>query len=887
MHNKYKLFVISHTHWDREWYQTFQVFRKRLVYLIDELIDHMEKDNDYKYFHMDGQTIMLEDYLQIRPENKERLEKLIRQGRIIIGPWYVMPDEFLVSGESLIRNLKKGFDTSSEYGVEPMKNGYLVDIFGHNGQMPQILKGFGIDSAALFRGIGDYPKDAFRWVGADGSEVFCLKFDKERSYSNFYFAIRWPFEGRDYEKDELITRMEELLNYSKGLAVSNNLLMMDGVDHMEIEPRLPEVLSILNENMEGVKLVQSTIEEYVKALKESNAEFEEIKGELYRLGKDGINNSILRNVLSSMIHLKQMNNECEILLTRWVEPFDVAAGYIKPQNNKRFIEEAWNNLLKNHPHDSICGCSITQVHKDMIYRFDQVKEISEEMIRHEFNEIVSSINTKSLDKPFSIVLFNGSQKDFEGVVEVELEFPVDSQDNFKIFDCAGNEVPYQVLSVRKGCLKEEYGVRKLIGFFQKDYYRVAFNAYIPSVGYNAYGYEEYKNIWPPRGDYTYKVFHKPVRYLGNMQVAYRTWENEYLKVTVELNGSLCVINRKTGKVYRDILAFEDAGDIGDAWRYIKPIKDSKISSIEGKVDFSVEHDGLYITRWKIIHHMNIPLKMEESGRERSTEIGELKIVTFIEMKKGSSKLEFTTFINNELCEHRVRALFPCNINADRFFTSTPFCLQERGVEKLDWSDYNETETGVVPNQGIAVIKDEKDCLAIYNRGLYELEVMEDESRTIALTLFRSFKKEVFRDVGEISFMKMEMKFEYALDFRDGNVNLEELMIDGEAYRTGIKAVCTGSHEGLLRLSNSFLSVNIPGAVLSALKRGNGGMTIVRIYNCTKKETSGSIAFFKPLSRAFLLNLNEEVTGDMVYKENMIYVQMKPWKIMTMGVLYSE
>lgn len=521
VHKKYKLFVISHTHWDREWYQTFQVFRKRLVYLIDELIEHMERDYDYKYFHMDGQTIVLEDYLQIRPENKERLERLIRQGRIIIGPWYVMPDEFLVSGESLIRNLAKGFEISGAYGVEPMKNGYLVDIFGHNSQMPQILNGFGIDSAVLFRGIGDYHKDTFRWAGTDGSEVLCLKLDKERSYSNFYFAIRWPFEGRNYEKNELIKRMEELLSYSKEPAVSN------------------------------------------------------------------------------------------------------------------------------------------------------------------------------------------------------------------------------------------------------------------------------------------------------------------------------------------------------------------------------KHDGLYITRWKIIHHMNIPLKMEESGRERSTEIGELKIVTFIEMKKGSSKLEFTTFINNELCEHRVRALFPCNINADRFFTSTPFCLQERAVEKLDWSDYNETETGVVPNQGIAVIKDEKDCLAIYNRGLYELEVMEDESRTIALTLFRSFKKEVFRDVGEMSFMKMEMKFEYALDFRDGNVNLEELMIDGEAYRTGIKTVCTGSHEGLLRLSNSFLSVNIPGAVLSALKRGNGGMTIVRIYNCTKKETSGSIAFFKPLSRAFLLNLNEEVTGDMVYKENMIYVQMKPWKIMTMGVLYSE
>ena len=193
MDKQLNVFVVSHTHWDREWYQTFQAYRKRLVFLIDELLEHMEKNSDYKYFHMDGQTIVLEDYLAIRPEHEQRLKNLIQQGRILIGPWYVMPDEFLVSGESLVRNLQKGFEISQSFGVEPMKCGYVVDIFGHNSQMPQILRGFGIESAILWRGVGNYPKDLFRWVSPDGSPVLCIKLDSDRSYGSFYFAIRWPF----------------------------------------------------------------------------------------------------------------------------------------------------------------------------------------------------------------------------------------------------------------------------------------------------------------------------------------------------------------------------------------------------------------------------------------------------------------------------------------------------------------------------------------------------------------------------------------------------------------------------------------------------------------------------------------------------------------------
>lgn len=884
MHNKYKLYVISHTHWDREWYQTFQGFRKRLVYMMDHLIGNMEKDPNYKYFHMDGQTITLEDYLRIRPENEERLRKLISDGRIIIGPWYVMPDEFLVSGESLVRNLQKGFAVSKSFGVEPMKNGYVVDIFGHNSQFPQILKGFGIDSAVLYRGIGDYPKDAFSWEAADGSSVLCIKLDRDRSYSNFYFAVRWPFDGREYEKKELVSRMKELLKLSGGLAVSENILMMDGVDHIEIEPELPKIISILNENMDGIEIKHSTLEEFAKAQMSSGTDLEVVRGELYNVGQKGVNNQVLKNVLSSMVHIKQMNDECETLLTRWAEPFDTVLGQLdnKNQNMGGFLREAWQYLLQNHPHDSICGCSISRVHLDNEYRFDQVKDIGQEVLKQDLDALVSQINTSTLDMPYAIVLFNAGQKDYDGIVEADIELPSGSQNNFKIYGKNGMEMPYQLMEVRKGSIKGLFNFGRLPEFQPRDIYHIAFHAEVPSIGYSTYWYEEYKNIAPQFGDYTFREFHAPARYIGTMQTGHRTWENEYLKVYINDNGTLNVTNLQTTKEYRDLLIFEDCADVGDGWNYRKPLKDSRYLSLGGSADISVENEGPLATCWKIIQTMNLPVGMSVTGTERSTETSKFKITTLVEMKKGSPRLEFKTFVDNNISEHRLRVIFPSCLSTGEFYTSTPFYLQQRDIMKPDRSNYAELETGVFPNQGVIALQDEKDCFALFNKGLYEVEITEDAGRAVALTLFRSFRNEVGRDEGELSFMKRGMTFEYALELNPSGTCHGDIMVSGDAWRTGIKSICTDNHSGGLGIQSSFLKISIPGAVLSAFKTGKDEMVVVRLYNCTDADTEGNITIFGKPRKAYILDLNENITEETDIEGNTVQVQLKAAKILTLG-----
>src|SRR5579875_3797663 len=174
MAQQLNIIIVPHTHWDREWYQTFQQFRFRLVQTIDSLLDILDNDPGFTHFLLDGQTVVLEDYLEVQPEQEERLKKYTRCGRIQVGPWYIQPDEFLVSGESLVRNLQRGLQQASEFG-EPMRVGYVPDCFGHIAQLPQILQGFGIDNAVFWRGVGaEAEKSEFYWTAPDGTRVLVI-----------------------------------------------------------------------------------------------------------------------------------------------------------------------------------------------------------------------------------------------------------------------------------------------------------------------------------------------------------------------------------------------------------------------------------------------------------------------------------------------------------------------------------------------------------------------------------------------------------------------------------------------------------------------------------------------------------------------------------------
>jgi len=226
---KAEVIVVPHTHWDREWYLTFEEFRYWLVRALDQVVKHGEHDPDFRLV-LDGQVLPLLDYLAIRPEQEEKLRKLIESGRLQIGPWYTQPDEFLVSGEALIRNLLLGHRIAHRFG-SVMKDGYIPDSFGHLAQLPQILQGFGIDTVFIMRGADqiceNIGKGEFLWQGPDGSEVFVHVFTEG-------YDVSLPCEPAEFPvfAEKLAALFEK--------SCTGTLLLPLGGDHREPPTNLSE-----------------------------------------------------------------------------------------------------------------------------------------------------------------------------------------------------------------------------------------------------------------------------------------------------------------------------------------------------------------------------------------------------------------------------------------------------------------------------------------------------------------------------------------------------------------------------------------------------------------------------------------------------------------------
>src|SRR5580765_455329 len=429
--------VVSHTHWDREWYLTYEQFRFRLVALVDRLLDLLDADPSYKHFHLDGQTIVLEDYLEIRPEQETRLRQAIADGRILIGPWYVMPDEFLVSGESLVRNLLRGHRISREFGT-PMPVGYLPDLFGHVGQMPQIWRQFGLDNTILWRGFGGAHAE-YWWDAPDGSRLLMMHLPPE-GYCN---ATRIVFDP-----GAMMARAKEKVEFERGRTRTGQALLMNGVDHVEPHTAIPTLIAQLSA-IPGQHARHSTLPDYVAAVRTAveteRPPLATIVGEL-RSGTDYAN--LLPGVLSARVYLKQRNAHVQTLLESYAEPLSVFASHLAssplapshPAPLTFFsypsgqLRHAWKTLLQNHPHDSICGCSIDAVHEENMTRFARARQVGDAVVDVALDAIADSVPTPAMPGIIRAVVVNTDAIECARVVDAFIDLPVDSAEPWRIVD---------------------------------------------------------------------------------------------------------------------------------------------------------------------------------------------------------------------------------------------------------------------------------------------------------------------------------------------------------------------------------------------------------------------------------------------------------------------
>ncbi len=331
-----------------------------LVDVLDGVLDQLEEDERMR-FTLDGQLATVDDYVEIRPEGEARIRALVLGGRLAIGPWQTLVDEFLVSGETICRNLEVGLARADELGGA-MPIGYLPDSFGHVAQMPQILRNAGIDVAVLWRGVpASVESHSFEWEAPDGS-VVRAEYLPENGYSNAAYI----FDGDSL--DGVVERLRPWFG-------DDPILGMVGTDHMPVAPNFAERVP------DGVEI--ATLGEYVaSAPVEPSAT--RIAGELRSASRA----NLLPNVVSARIDIKQACAAAERALERYAEPLQALYGGEWPQ---RFFDIAWSRVLQNAAHDSICGCSADEVSAQVLVRYAEAREIADELTQRALARIAEHV----------------------------------------------------------------------------------------------------------------------------------------------------------------------------------------------------------------------------------------------------------------------------------------------------------------------------------------------------------------------------------------------------------------------------------------------------------------------------------------------------------------
>lgn len=906
MSKKYTAYICSETHWDREWYGTFQQYRIRLVKLIDKLFSLLEDDPDYKHFNFDGQTIVLEDYLEIRPENRELLEDYIKSGRITVGPWYILPDEFCVDGESHIRNLLRGHQVAEKFGG-CSRTGYLPDMFGHISQMPQLLQGFELDNAWMWRGLsGEEYKNELWWEAPDGSRVLMWHIPEYCGYCNAgLFHASLPSDVRDKYPHDLLNHPElaaEALGDIAKVAADNGqtsvLLLLNGIDHMEPQPEIPEIIQIANEMNDEVKFIHAKFDDFTNALREHASEsFQTVKGEL----KDTIWNPkgvgiVLPNVLSSRVYQKIANAKCQTTLERWAEPTSVWSGMLGNNYPKAFLRKAWQWLIKNHPHDSIGGCSVDSVHRQMDTRFEWAQEIGDTITDENLYNITNSIDTSDLkDNEAALVVFNALNWDVEDTVKVQIDLDhgwlqsinvgVNADNihrtvrNLCVTDWAGNKMPFQLLNVEDLTVNRNHlphfapvqRIVRITGLLQ---------AKLPAFGYSVY---------------RVSLEDKPKIEYGDLVTGTNTMENEFRRVEINSDGSFNLLNKETGREYKSLGFFEDGGDNGDGYTYSPPRYDQVYNTLGENPRISLLKNGPAAASFQIEYDWELPAQLKDNRQQRTGDTLPLKISSVITLGAKSRRVDIETTVENNIKDHRLRAIFPTELDVDTCYAEGHFDVLSRPIriEQPPREIWNEDQPRQYPQQTFCGLSDGENGLAIFNRGLLEFAVSDDAEHAVQLTLLRAVNwLGAGADPNTIrggagphietpdSQCQRTITFNYSVMPHTAGGETAGVQRQAHQYAIEMKTYVTGKHEGNLPLKHSFIRLDGENLVISALKQAEDDDSIImRFWNSSDKPSKAKISLTETKS-ASIVNLLENEIQELSVDNGVVTLPVDGKKIMT-------
>lgn len=889
---KRKIHVIPHSHWDREWYFTTSRSKVYLMKDLGDVLNTLENDPEFKYFMVDAQGSLLDDYIKWRPQDKERISKLVNDGRLVIGPWYTQTDQLVISGESIVRNMYYGMKRCESFG-KYMNVGYVPDSFGQSGNMPQIYRQFGIEDTLFWRGVSDdmVKHTDYNWRGDDGSVVFTTQIP-----FGYYIGGNIPEEPEENEE----FWQKECLEKAGGRSATRHIYFPNGFDQAPVRTNLPQLVKERNEKDPENEYVISCIEDYIKDVKSENPELEEVQGELVIAKHMRIHKSIF----SSRSDLKVMNTQIQNYVTNVMEPLLTISYNLGNEYPHEAVAEIWKLLFENAAHDSIGSCISDTANEDVYVRYKQARDIAVNLV--ELHSRLIATNVKN-DADMTFTAINTLPQKRKDTVIVKTYVP---GGKFAIIDEKGNDVDYTIIKSRD---LTDYVLSQTImldpsrKFYVPDQVLEVTMA-IKANDVSALGYVQYSID-------TQKDSHKET-------ADKKVLENKYYTIEVEENGSLTIVDKANNVTYKNQGILVENGDDGDSFNYSPPRKDMEVFSNESKCTVKISGSDIY-DQAEIHFDMVVPADLDERAE------GKVSVTMLVDMtvalRKDSKVIDFNVKVDNKGLSHRLCVLFDSQIVSAFNYADQQFGLIKRpnyyekemklymesmnnktekkaGIQELanwanDQSTWQEPPISIEPTQSYVSLTDGKTGIAVIPQGVREYEVLDDSK--IRLTLFRTYgfmgKENLIYRPGRASGERIietpaaqllkEMEFNFGFTSYAGDINDSDIDTLAKQYNTNLE-VYTYAEFLNGRLIFSQREIEGQNAKIHSLFETEGNLVvsavkkaeeddgyIIRLYNGKDhKDLDDKIKFNFDIKEAYYTNLKEEKTEEIKVENNTISVK---------------
>ncbi|MEN6306966.1 MAG: glycoside hydrolase family 38 C-terminal domain-containing protein [Anaerohalosphaeraceae bacterium] len=858
---------ISNTHWDREWRFSMQRTRSMLVYMMDMLLDIFEKEPQYQSFHLDSQTIPLQDYLEIRPERKEQLQALISAKKLLVGPWFCLPDEFSVGGESLVRNLLLGHKIARSFG-HVSKTGYSPFSWGQISQMPQIYDGFGIRFAAFYRGVNTdvAPHSEYIWQGADGTRIVTSRLAARPRYNVWYViqrpvywnikdinnrVIPWgcgfgPFKfigSRYQEQDAQYSRPKFIYQSSAIPASARRAIEEQNGDwttphrfwscgHDSSCPDIREVQMIRDCSrtlQDTAEVFHSTFEDFQKQVLESVHHTLPVRyGEMRYYSDSPSTSPLFGWIISARMDLKMDNFRTERELTQYAEPLAVFASLLGASYPQGFLDQAYHWLLQNHGHDSIGGCSRDIVGQDMLFRSRQSREIASCVAERALMDIAGTIDYSThTAEDMVILVYNPAPFKRNDVVTLHLELPREWEaGDFELLDENGGKVEIQSHGGSPSFQIVQSPNDTANMFLTCRYRTRAVLKNIPALGYTLYFVRPLVKKTPPRP--------------STMITVPDTMENEYLRVMVHANGTLTIIDKQTGQRYEQMGYFRDTSEVGSPWQHEEVENNAVFTTLGQTAEVSLMGDYGLEASYRVRFDWLLPAGRSDEAKSRSAVMRPVSIVGIITLRKGQRWVEIETEVTNTVEDHYLQVVFPCQIKADAVDVQGQFDVIHRTVRMPYSTTYTEPPQTEQPMNSFVDISDGVYGVALLNEGLKAYHATDEERPELRLTLLRAFPLRICVTQEMIDYSRIDKssqclgthRFRYAVMPHAGRWDAADVWKAAEQFNQPLVIAQTAPTDaGTEPVRKSFLEVLPDTLHVSAVKRSeNGNGWIVRLFN---------------------------------------------------------